>query len=113
MRAGDRFTARQPLIVPPRAYRAVIGRIVDKRAPSNARRLLASNEKFFPYFEMRVRYDDARARAILEPRGITPAPLRSYFDRLMDYAQEARWGRREIARTRADRVPVTAAPRAG
>jgi thioester reductase-like protein len=99
--AGDRFTARQPKIVPPVAYRAVIGRIVEKRAPASARRLLASNEVYFPYFEMRVRYDDARARAILEPRGITPAPLRSYFDRLMDYAQAARWGRREVARTRA------------
>ena len=50
---------------------------------------------------MRVRYDDARARAILEPQGITATPLRSYFDRLMDYAQAARWGRREVARTRA------------
>jgi long-chain acyl-CoA synthetase len=99
--AGDRFSARQPKIVPPVAYRAVIGRIVEKRAPASARRLLASNEVYFPYFEMRVRYDDARARAILEPRGITAAPLRSYFDRLMDYAQAARWGRREVARTRA------------
>ena len=99
--AGDRFTARQPRIVPPVAYRAVIGRIVEKRAPASARRLLASNEVYFPYFEMRVRYDDARARAILEPRGITATPLRSYFDRLMDYAQAARWGRREVARTRA------------
>jgi thioester reductase-like protein len=99
--AGNRFTARQPKIVPPVAYRAVIGRIVEKRAPASARRLLASNEVYFPYFEMRVRFDDARARAILEPRGITPAPLRSYFDRLMDYAQAARWGRREVARTRA------------
>jgi thioester reductase-like protein len=99
--AGERFTARQPKIVPPVAYRALIGRIVEKRAPASARRLLASNEVYFPYFEMRVRFDDARARAILEPLGITAAPLRAYFDRLMDYAQAARWGRREIARTRA------------
>jgi thioester reductase-like protein len=97
--AGRRFTARQPKIVPPAAYHAIIGKIVEKRAPSSARRLLASNEVYFPYFAMRVRYDDARARAILEPRGITPAPLRSYFDRLMDYAQAARWGRRPIARS--------------
>ncbi|MEA2382883.1 MAG: hypothetical protein QOH72_2854 [Solirubrobacteraceae bacterium] len=96
--AGERFTARQPRIVPPRAYHAVIAKIVEKRAPSSARRLLASNEVYFPYFAMRVRYDDARARAILEPRGITPAPLQSYFDRLMDYAQAARWGRRPVTR---------------
>ena len=98
--AGERFTAPQPKIIPPVAYHAVISKIVEKRAPSSARRLLASNEVYFPYFAMRVRYDDARARAILEPRGITPAPLRSYFDRLMDYAEAARWGRREVARTR-------------
>jgi thioester reductase-like protein len=100
--AGERFSAPQPRIVPPVAYRAVISKIVEKRAPSSARRLLASNEVYFPYFAMRVRFDDARARAILEPRGITPAPLRSYFDRLMDYAQAARWGRREVARTRVE-----------
>jgi thioester reductase-like protein len=105
--AGERFTARQPRIVPPRAYHAVIAKIVEKRAPSSARRLLASNEVYFPYFAMRVRYDDARARSILEPRGITPAPLGSYFDRLMDYAQAARWGRREIARSHVEQVPAT------
>src|SRR3954451_22830759 len=98
--AGERFSAPQPRIVPPVAYRAVISKIVEKRAPSSARRLLASNEVYFPYFAMRVRFEDARARAILEPRGITPAPLRSYFDRLMDYAQAARWGRRPVARAR-------------
>ena len=69
--------------------------------------MLASNEVYFSYFEMRVRFDDARARAILEPRGITPAPLRSYFDRLMDYAEAARWGRREVARTRVAPVRVS------
>jgi hypothetical protein len=56
---------------------------------------------------MRVRYDDARARAILEPRGIAPAPLSTYFDRLMDYAQAARWGRRTVARPRAGRLRAT------
>jgi hypothetical protein len=55
---------------------------------------------------MRVRFDDARARAILEPQGITATPLRSYFDRLMDYAQAARWGRREVVRTRVAPVRV-------
>jgi thioester reductase-like protein len=105
--AGERFTSRQPRIVPPWLYHLIIAKIVEKRAPASARRLLASNEVYFSYFAMRVRYDDARARAILEPRGITPAPLRSYFHRLMDYAQAARWGRRPVARPRANRVRAT------
>lgn len=105
--AGERFTSRQPRIVPPWLYHLAIDKVVEKRAPASARRLLASNEVYFPYFAMRVRYDDARARAILEPRGITPAPLSSYFDRLMDYAQAARWGRRPVARPHAGPVRVT------
>jgi len=100
--AGGRFSAPQPKIVPPAVYRALVAKIVEKRAPSSARRMLASNEVYFPYFAMRVRFDDARARAILGPKGIEAAPLRSYFDRLMDYAQAARWGRREVARTRVE-----------
>jgi thioester reductase-like protein len=105
--AGERFTSRQPRIVPPWLYHAIVERIVEKRAPASARRLLASNEVYFSYFAMRVRYDDARARAILEPRGITAAPLSAYFGRLMDYAQAARWGRRAVARPRAGRVRAT------
>jgi thioester reductase-like protein len=105
--AGERFTSRQPRLVPPWLYHVVLEKIVERRAPASARRLLASNEVYFSYFAMRVRYDDARARAILEPRGIRPAPLSSYFDRLMDYAQAARWGRRTVARPRAGRVRAT------
>jgi thioester reductase-like protein len=105
--AGERFTSRQPRIVAPWLYHLVIEKIVERRAPASARRLLASNEVYFPYFAMRVRYDDARARAILEPRGITPAALATYFDRLMDYAQAARWGRKPVARPRAGRLRAT------
>src|SRR6185503_6318514 len=36
--ASERFTAPQPRIVPPALYHAVIGKIVEKRAPSSARR---------------------------------------------------------------------------
>jgi thioester reductase-like protein len=105
--AAERFTSRQPRLVPPWLYHRVVAKIVEKRAPPSARRLLASNEVYFSYFTMRVRYDDARARAILAPRGIRAAPLSSYFDRLMDYAQAARWGRRAVARPRAARVRAT------
>jgi thioester reductase-like protein len=99
--AEARFGARTPRLVPPRAYHAVVAPVVAKRAPSSARRLLASTEAYFPYFAMRMRFDDARARAILEPRGISPAPLRTYFDRLIDYAVAARWGRQHIGRAAA------------
>ena len=47
---------------------------------------------------MSVRYDDARSRERLAPLGIEPPPLRSYFDRLMDFARAAGWGRNPLRR---------------
>ena len=43
-------------------------------------------EVYFPYFSMRVRFDD---------RELGPAPpVESYFGRLIEFAEQARWGRR-------------------
>jgi len=105
--AETRFTTPTPKLVPPRAYHSVIKPVVAKRAPASARRLLTSTEPYFPYFAMRLRFDDARARAILEPRGITATPLRAYFDRLIDYAVAARWGRTEIGHADARQLVAT------
>ena len=104
--ASERFGRRRPRAVPPGAYRAVAP-LVALRASSTARRLLASTEAYFPYFAMRHHFDDARARALLEPHGIRPTPLPAYFDRLMDYAQAARWGRRDIGRADARALVAT------
>ena len=56
---------------------------------------------YVPYFDMRVVFDDARARSVLVPAGIEAPPLRDYFPRLMDYATAARWGKRRITREAA------------
>jgi thioester reductase-like protein len=66
---------------------------------------------FVPYFDMRVVFDDARARSLLVPAGIEAPPLRDYFGRLMEYAQAARWGKtritREAARARTAELATT------
>jgi hypothetical protein len=54
-------------------------------------------------------FDDARSRALLEPAGITPPPLESYFERLLDYAELARWGKRPVSRAEAREVVGQAA----
>ena len=50
---------------------------------------------------MGVGYDNARARAALEPAEIAPAPLADYFDRLIDYAVTADWGRHPLTRAKS------------
>ena len=63
---------------------------------------------FVPYFDMRVVFDDTRARAVLGPAGIEAPILRDYFGRLMEYAETARWGKQGISREAARRLAVPA-----
>jgi hypothetical protein len=78
---------------------------VLRRLGGRARDKLRKLEVFFPYFSMRVRYDDRRAREQLEPRGIRVTPVDGYFHRLLDFAQEANWGRRNVGRAEARGLP--------
>jgi hypothetical protein len=59
-----------------------------------------------------MRFDDARARALLEPMGIAPSPLSEYFERLLEFARAARWGRRPLGRAEAAALVGTADVRA-
>jgi hypothetical protein len=63
--------------------------------------VLRRSEVFFPYFSMRTAFDAERTHARLERAGIRVSPLESYFDRLVDFALEADWGRRQVGRGRA------------
>jgi thioester reductase-like protein len=56
---------------------------------------------YFPYFEMDIVFDDARARALLSPAEIRCPRLHDYFDTLMDYADTARWGKSPLTREEA------------
>ena len=95
---------RAPAVVPPAVYRGLIHPVLLRRGTERRRRLLRRSEVLFPYFAMRMRYDDSLAREALAPQGIEPPPLSTYFDRLMDFAEGARWGRRLPARHEADRI---------
>ncbi|MDP9385532.1 MAG: SDR family oxidoreductase, partial [Actinomycetota bacterium] len=65
--------------------------------------------RYLPYFDVETVFDDARARAILDPAAIRAPALATYFDRLIAFAREAHWGKRAVTRpqpdTAASRVP--------
>ena len=102
-RAGRYFRRRPPRLVPPRIYRLLIHPLLVAVSRGRRRRALRSTEALFPYFCMRVRFDDRRSRARLEPTGIRPPRPESYIDRLLDYAVAARWGKRRVTRAEAHR----------
>lgn len=87
------FGRPRPRVLPPSSYRRLVHPLLVRTAGERRRRALRGSEVFFPYFAMRVRYDTSNARTGLAGTGVEAPPLREYFDRLMDYAVAADWGR--------------------
>jgi long-chain acyl-CoA synthetase len=70
----------EPVVLPPSIYRRWLHPWLRRKY-----RGLRRMEVYFPYFAMRVRFDDRR---------LGPGPkVERYFHRLVRYAQRARWGR--------------------
>ncbi len=93
------FGRPAPRLVAPGMYRRVVHPLLLRAAPDERnRRALARSEVFFPYFAMGVTYDDRRTRIALRGTGIDAPPLPQYFDRLVEFALAADWGRSPIAR---------------
>jgi long-chain acyl-CoA synthetase len=49
---------------------------------------------FVPYFHSRLLFDARRGRAL----GFRPPPLEQYFEKLMEYADRAQWGKEPLPR---------------
>jgi thioester reductase-like protein len=94
------FRRRPPPLLPPSLYGRLVHPLLLRASRGRPRQALERSEVLFPYFAMRVRYRDDRARRRLEPRGIRVTPVERYFHRLANFATTARWGR--AAPTRAE-----------
>jgi long-chain acyl-CoA synthetase len=99
--AARRFDRPAPRVFPPRLYRGLVRPLMGVRMGAARREALRRMEVYFPYFSMRVRFADQRH---------PPAPpVEGYFDRLLDFAERARWGRRAVERpAAAGVVPLSA-----
>jgi len=96
------FRRPLPRMIEPSLYKRMVHPVLVRSAgDERSRRTLKRSEVFFPYFAMRVGFDDRRARVALRGKGIETTPLSSYFDRLIQFAVAAEWGRRRITRARA------------
>lgn len=95
------FGRSRPALVPPALYRRTVHPLLLRRAHGAQRRWLEQAPVFFPYFALRVRHDTTRAQAALARAGIAPPALPDYFERLVAFAETARWGRRAVSRVDA------------
>ncbi len=108
--AARRFDRRPPRLVPLCVYRSLLHPLILRRADPNTRRRLVRSEVYFPYFSLDLRFDDHRARELLDPLGIRATPVREYFDTMIDFAEAAHWGRTPIGRARAGALGKRANP---
>jgi long-chain acyl-CoA synthetase len=89
---------------PPRVLSPAEFAAAELECTAVQRTALESTQVYFPYFAAGATFDDASARACLEPSGIRASPLRDYLERLLDFATRSRWGKRPIARSDALRA---------
>jgi hypothetical protein len=87
------FGRRAPVAIPAAPYRRVVHPVLVARAEPKRRKALRNTEVFFPYFAMRVNFDTWLAQRRLAPAGLEAPRLPDYFERLMDFAVAADWGR--------------------
>lgn len=81
--ASEHLGRSAPAVLPPAAYRRLVHPWL-RRKYAGLRRM----EVYFPYFAMRVRFDDRR---------LGPAPpVEGYFHRLLEFAERAGWGSRAV-----------------
>jgi long-chain acyl-CoA synthetase len=90
---GDYTGRRPPRVLSPRVYRRAVHPVLVRRGSEARRRALRRTEVLFDYFSMGVRYDDTLTREALADRDLQAPPLASYFERLMQFAEGANWGR--------------------
>ena len=105
--SADRFARREPTVIPPTLFKTVVYPALRRRG--SVGRGLERSKEFFPYFSMDVTYRNEEARGRLEPAGIRVPPIEAYFDRLLDFAQAAEWGRRPVTRAQAAGLAAAAA----
>jgi thioester reductase-like protein len=94
--AGERAFSAGELVA---LHSAISGRPPVRFAPlETAGDLPPGAEAFAPYFDVRCRFGDERARALLERAGVLKPEPSDYLQRLLAYARLVAWGKRPITR---------------
>ena len=101
--ASAYFKRRRPRLVHPGVYRRILHPLLLRASRGRRRRALKRTESLFPYFAMRVRFDNRRTKARLRGAGIDAPLVDDYLDRLLDFAVATRWGREPLSRAEARR----------
>ncbi len=91
--AVETFRVRRPVMIPPATFLALVRPVLYAVLWGKRRAVIKRGRIYVPYLSHRALFDTTEARGALEPYGLRPLPVRSYFKRLMDYAIASEWGK--------------------
>lgn len=97
--SAHRLRRRPPPLVPAAAYRAAYPLLLAG-AGRRRRAALRRTAPFLPYYTMRVRYRREHAAEVLDPAGLRPPQLDTYYHRLLDWALATNWSKQPHPRPR-------------
>jgi len=92
--SATRLGRREPVMIPPRVY-SLLQPLLMRMTGARRRRAIERMRVFFPYFSSRVRYGNGLTK---ERLGTEAPPVEGYYDRLIDFAGHADWGRTQPTR---------------
>lgn len=95
------FGRRRAVALRPGLYTRAVHPWLLRRGSKSRRRTLKRAEVFFPYFDVRARFDTSAATDALAPARIRVPPIEGYFDSLVRFAKAAHWGKRPLSRVAA------------
>jgi len=94
--AGERALSAGELV---ELHASISGREPVRFAPVDSLSgLPAGAETFVPYFDVRCRFGDERARRLLAGAGVEKPDPQDYLERLIAYARASNWGKRATTR---------------
>jgi thioester reductase-like protein len=100
-RTVEHFDGPPIRTVSPSVYRRTVQPLLMRRATPAQRRWLEHGQVFFPYFSTGARFQAEETSAALAPLGVELPALGDYFERLLDFAVDCRWGGRKVGRAQA------------
>ena len=94
--AVRRFRVRPPMLISPAAFDRYLRPLLYLVTWGRRRDMMKKGRVYRPYMAFRASFDTAQGRPALDAVGIRPPLVRDYFERLIDYALESDWGKREV-----------------
>jgi hypothetical protein len=93
-KAYEFFKVKRPQLIHPSFLKIVEGKLGNTLLGERGVKTLKLGEPYYPYFALKLEYDNRQALDMLKPAGIYPPNVHEYFERIFRYCIETDWGKR-------------------